>query len=327
MPLTQDTIIRMLPERTPGVLRSYFWSTVAVLAALVTRLAVEDDAPRALYLLFIPPIFISALVLDKGTAFYSTLLSVLLIHLVLVEPRWRLAWPTPDQALSHGLFVGVGTTIGLVTERLRNLLAEVYRLKRLNDVLLREVHHRIKNDFQQLLSLLILERHRDEPLTVERLAVLEDRIRVMSLVYGQLRSGEGSAAVDSREFVTDLVDNLRNAYLGLRPVALTVAAETYDLPGTAAVPVGLIINELVTNSLKYAFPGNRPGRIDVAFRRDGGAFVLTVADNGVGDAAAAGRAAGIGGLLVQQLAGQLGGEVAVETATGRRTALRFPIPP
>jgi two-component sensor histidine kinase len=99
-----------------------------------------------------------------------------------------------------------------------------------------------------------------------------------------------------------------------------------QLPLVVATPLGLITNELVTNAFKYAFPSERPGRIDIELRRTAGVVELAVADDGVGhDPTGPASGGGLGRMLVEQLARQLGGSVAVEGHDGTRAVVRLPI--
>ena len=124
----------------------------------------------------------------------------------------------------------------------------------------------------------------------------------------------------------------------MRPVALIAEAESHSLDTERAVHLGLVLNELVTNALKYAFPDNAAGTVRVAFHRDGRSFLLSVADNGVGLPAEdppAGAAAGtrplgtgLGTRLLQGLAAQLRGTLSRrsgENGSGTLAELRFPV--
>lgn len=89
-------------------------------------------------------------------------------------------------------------------------------------------------------------------------------------------------SVDTSEFIASLCDDLSAALIGLRPITLVVDAESHLMPQERAVPVGLIMNELLTNALKYAFPDERSGTVKVRFWRDQDSFCLRVHDDGVG---------------------------------------------
>ena len=106
----------------------------------------------------------------------------------------------------------------------------------------------------------------------------------------------------------------------MRPIAVTVDATNHDVPADVAVPIGIIVNELVTNSLKYAFPHEQSGTISVKFHQDG-EYIVTVEDNGVGCDT---EPKGLGTTLVQLMANQLHGQVTTsDNNPGYRTILRI----
>lgn len=204
---------------------------------------------------------------------------------------------------------------------------------RRRELLLAELSHRVGNDLFLLVSMLQMHAVA-EPGAASALRVAAGRVHVLGRVHERLsRRADAEALVDSRTFLESLVADLRAGLDGTWPIVLTVAAETHSLPLAAASDVGLIVNELMTNALKHAFPEGREGVVRVTFRRDGDAYELVVADNGVGMAPA--RAArsvgdgGFGGQLLRALAIQLGGrlEMAGGEVGGTSCILRFPVPP
>ena len=153
------------------------------------------------------------------------------------------------------------------------------------EVLLREIHHRTKNNMQVMISLLKIQSANIEDKQVaEMFKESRDRIKSMSLVHEKLYQSKGLADVDFKGYVKSLVNSIFSSY-GANAAGITSIAETDDVSIglETAIPCGLIINELVSNSLKYAFPGNRKGEIRVSLRSfDEDALVLEVGDNGIG---------------------------------------------
>lgn len=196
-------------------------------------------------------------------------------------------------------------------------------------MLLREVHHRVKNNLQVVHSLLTLQAADagDSPLA----SALEDsrqRIQTMAIVH-QLLYGTGDAAgVDIRQFIERITESVSSLYWPAKGnVVVAVTVEQGNLGLDQAVPVGLILNELLTNAFKYAFPGDRGGRVDVRFHHPSpGRLTLCVIDDGVGLAEdfAPTRAATLGFRLVNALCRQLDGHLAVSGVTGTRVCLEFP---
>ena len=151
------------------------------------------------------------------------------------------------------------------------------------EVLLREIHHRVKNNMQVISSLLNLQSaHIKEKRYKEVLKEVQDRIRSMTLVHEKLYQSENLANVDSSEYITSIVRGLYRSYeITADRVTLVIEVEDVLLGVDAAVPCGLIINELVSNSLKHAFPKEK-GEIRITLCSIDGMIELTVADNGVG---------------------------------------------
>lgn len=226
----------------------------------------------------------------------------------------------------------VATRRGLVA-RLSQARDEAEAKARRRELLHAELLHRVGNDLSLQVSMLQMQAAA-EPDAADALHAAAGRVHVLGRVHGRLSRGtDAEAVVESRTFLEGLVADLRAGLDGVRPVALTVVAESHPLPLASAGDVGLVVNELITNALKHAFPAGREGVVRVAFRRDGDVYELVVADNGVG--AAPGRTArgneggGMGGQLVRALATQLGGrlEAAAGEVGGTSCTLRFPVPP
>jgi two-component sensor histidine kinase len=206
-------------------------------------------------------------------------------------------------------------------QRLKSSLLE-------KQVLLQEVHHRVKNNLQFIISMLRL--HTAEAANAElkdRLEEIRRRVHAMALVHEKLYRAQDFAQLDYGSYLRELVSTLTRT---LSPpavkVASTVEADATGLGTNAAVPIGLIVSELVTNSLKYAFVGRLKGRIDVSIRGGGDrGYELTVRDDGVGapgdfDAALSGS---MGWRLVGMLTRQLDGKLTMRRCDGTEFAIHF----
>ena len=183
--------------------------------------------------------------------------------------------------LPSGMIINIGHDI---TDRKRAEEQISASLKE-KEVLLREIHHRTKNNMQVMISLLKIQSANIEDKQVAGMfKESRDRIKSMSLVHEKLYQSKGLADVDFKGYVKSLVNSIFSSY-GANAAGITPTTETDDVSIglETAIPCGLIINELVSNSLKYAFPGNRKGEIRVALRSfDEDALVLEVGDNGIG---------------------------------------------
>jgi two-component sensor histidine kinase len=200
------------------------------------------------------------------------------------------------------------------------------------EILLREVHHRVKNNLQVISSFLSLQSRnlRDE---AARLALVEARARVrtLALVHDHLHIGDGTQFLDFPTFLRNLAEQLARIHgLPARGIAIEVEAAPIDLSQSSAIALALFITEAISNAIEHAFPPPRGGiiRITLTLPDDGNA-VLTVVDDGIGaDSAAAepdSRHSGIGTSLMRAFADQLGGSAETERGEGTRITLRFPL--
>jgi two-component sensor histidine kinase len=213
-------------------------------------------------------------------------------------------------------------------ERQREISAKNEQLEKLlreNEWLLREVHHRVKNNLQIVTSLLGSQsaRLRDEAASN---AVLESqhRIESMALIHQKLYKSDNVSAVDMEDYVGDMVEYLRDSVKQGQAIVFDAGVEPITLDVGQAVPLGLILNEVITNSIKYAFPGGAAGRISVVFsRRPGGLLCLRISDDGVGlpDDLDPLCSAGFGMRLIRGLAEDL--EAVVEVVKGGGTTWVF----
>jgi two-component sensor histidine kinase len=186
-----------------------------------------------------------------------------------------------------------------------------------NKLLFREIHHRVKNNLQSIASLLQLQ-----PIPSEVKAEMGQRIAAMSAVHEQIYRSDDFRRVRMKEYIQTLLAGIG---AGHDPaVVLRQDVEDVFVDRDAATPLGLIINEVIANAYKHAFPSGG-GTITVGLRQDDeGQGVLTVADDGVGyDPARPSR--GIGRRLVEALTAQIGGRSSFESGTGSRFTLTFPL--
>jgi len=151
------------------------------------------------------------------------------------------------------------------------------------EVLLREIHHRVKNNMQVMSSLLNLQtQHLHDQRSLEVFRTSINRIRSMALIHDKLYRSESLSTIDFPEYARDLLRSLFAACGPDAGVELKLGIDPLSLDIDTAIPLGLIINELVSNSLKHGFPDGSEGVIGVSLRRQDDHLVLTVTDNGSG---------------------------------------------
>jgi len=215
------------------------------------------------------------------------------------------------------------------TERF-SLLRELERRIKEKDILLAEIHHRVKNSLQIVSSLLALEADRIvDPQSLEALKDTRTRVRSMSVIHQTLYQSQEFDKVDFRSFLESFVPSLIQTY-SLHPeeIKLEIRVDEINLPLDAAIPCGLIVNELITNSLKHAFPEGRGGTITVEFtKNEDGYATLMVNDDGIGLPKSFNfeNSGTLGMQLVYMLAGQLGGKATVNLGTPTKMEVRFPL--
>jgi len=194
-------------------------------------------------------------------------------------------------------------------------------------VLLKEIHHRVKNNMQVIYSLLNLQANRIADTTIR--AMFEDarnRVNSMALIHEKLYQSKDLAHIDFQEYLQGLVSGIARTY-NRHDVVLSVDMEPLALDVNVGIPCGLIVNELVSNCLKYAFPEGRKGAITVGVRKNSeGSYVLTVADNGIGvpETVDFRNTPSLGLQLVNILTGQIRGTIELSHAAGSTFSITFP---
>ena len=196
------------------------------------------------------------------------------------------------------------------------------------EVIIKEVHHRVKNNMQVISGFLELQsNYIADPDAVEKLTECQRRVRTMALVHEKLYQSRSLGVINAAEYIKSLIADLMNSYSVSPPVDVSVDVDDVSINLDMAIPCGLIINELVTNSLKYAFAGREAGALSLSLHhRDDHTFCLTVRDNGVGlppDFETRSRTS-LGMQLVGVLVHQLGGEMTVARDQGARFEIVFP---
>ena len=153
------------------------------------------------------------------------------------------------------------------------------------EVLLKEIHHRVKNNLQVISSMLHLQSgYIKDKQALEMFRESQNRVKLMVLIHEKLYQSKDLARIDFAEYIRDLVAHLFRSYgVDSEVIALKINVEDVILGIDTAIPCGLIINELVSNSLKHAFPAGKKGEICIDLRSDNNnKFTLTVSDNGIG---------------------------------------------
>jgi len=317
-----ERFLRALPRRPPSAFVRYALTTGLVGACFLIVVALQDRAGLLAYYVLFPAVFAAAIVFDRGSGLYAALLSTVLLVILLWLDR---GFVPRVFVFPIALFAILAAGLAIVSEGLRTALERALAAERAKDLLLVELGHRTKNNLAIVASLLSLQLHMKP--TAEARAALEDaisRIHAIASVHSFFDPNREEGAVDLQRYLEKLCLHLEETLGQGRPIAVRVEADSYHLRTEKAVSLGLIVNELVTNAFKHAFPDNRSGTIMVR-ANCGSSLDVVVEDNGVG--CPANRKNGLGSRLTGLLAKQLAARVKWEDGNpGCRACVEIPAP-
>jgi len=205
---------------------------------------------------------------------------------------------------------------------------ETKRALQEKEVLLREVHHRVKNNLQVICSMLRLQaRNFQDPTLLQALKECRERVMAMAMLHDQLHRAKDFSNINLGEYIRNLAASLFSSYgVNSADIGLRLDVEDISVAVDTAIPCGLIVNELVSNSLRHAFPDGSQGTISLDLHaRPGGWVELALADDGRGfaDAAHTAHPRSLGLWLVELLASQIGAAVERSSSPGTRYRFQF----
>jgi two-component sensor histidine kinase len=193
--------------------------------------------------------------------------------------------------------------------------------------LLKEIHHRVKNNLQIVMSLLNSQSaYIDNEPALTAIHDSQHRVHAMSLIHQKLYNSENVSSIDMSFYIRELVSYLRDSFNTGQRIRFEYEIEPLELDVSQAVPLGLILNEAITNSIKYAFPDNRDGVIHISLSNTARHhYLLTVSDNGVGMPAhfTGTKPGSLGMSLMMGLSEDLDGKFAVENNNGTVIKISF----
>jgi two-component sensor histidine kinase len=207
------------------------------------------------------------------------------------------------------------------------LLSQQERLLEEKERLLKEIHHRVKNNLQVVMSLLNSQADSlQDRAALSAIQESQHRVQAMALIHQKLYQAEGVARIPMHDYIEEVVAYLHESYCLDQLVRFQLEVAPIELDVTQAVPLGLIINEVITNAFKYAFPDGRPGTVCLSLQRQGeAAYQLTIADDGVGLPAHydPSQSHSLGMTLLHGFSAQLGGELTITSQAGLCINLLF----
>lgn len=314
-----EKFLGLLPERPQPAMVRYAVSAGMTVLAGVGVILLHVYSGQVFYIVLLPPIFLSGIIFDRGSSFVATAVGAALGAYLL--------WPMPASSAEYVsllIFVLVGIAAGFTSEAMRKLLERLVAAERQKDIALRELMHRTKNNLMSIASLLMMQsRAATSDEATAALGLAADRVNVIADVHDFL-SVAGEGRVSMQDYLEELCHKVGYSARGARPIAMKVDAADVQLLERKAVPIAIIVNELITNCFKYAFPESRVGTIWVRLTADDRQVHLEVKDDGVGcpnDAKP-----GLGTKLIEVMVRQLGGSIERKSpeAGGCRVGLTFP---
>jgi PAS domain S-box-containing protein len=204
-------------------------------------------------------------------------------------------------------------------EKIKTLLSE-------KELLLKEVHHRIKNNMNTISSLLSIQANTiTDPGAITALEDAGRRIHSMSLLYDKLYRSISFDELSFAEYFSSLVDEIVANFPNGCNVTVKKHLEDFMLDAKRLQTLGIVVNELLTNTMKYAFKGREHGLVTVSAAAAGDTVVISIQDDGIGMPASVsvGKSTGFGLQLVDALAQQLGGKIRIERENGTNVVLEF----
>lgn len=294
----------------------YALTAVMALSVIAYKYTLSDVLTGADYIFVAPVAAICAVFLHTGT--FATILTASLTYIALVDPAWSLNGKDPAGSVGFIAFLFCGLLVTAATDLLHELLAETERLAEERRHIANEINHRTKNNLQIIAALLRTEA-RDATPGMNYANVLEAAARRLSIVgkvHDMLFRDETSSVVQSDIFLRDLCNALHATFLGRGSVRLEIDVSSQRITMSQATTIGLLVNEMVTNAVKHAFPEGTPGAILVGFKCEGRLCRLTVSDNGRGKPI--GKEPGFGSRMILTLVDQLNGAL-TETVDGGTT--------
>lgn len=192
------------------------------------------------------------------------------------------------------------------------------------ELLLREIHHRVKNNLEVVSSLLALQSAQiNDTQTKDAMQESQNRVQSIGIVHQKLYQGANLGSIEMKDYFINLSESILDSFGAEKRVTIECAMEKLDVDIDTAVPLGLIVNELLTNTLKYAFPKGQQGQVKIKLqKKNDGVLQLEVSDNGIGKSGIT-QGTGFGGQLVSLLTQQLSGTMKEEVKDGTKIYFEF----
>jgi two-component sensor histidine kinase len=229
--------------------------------------------------------------------------------------------------------IGMLSSMGNIRKKRKKLQVlnlELETKNKQNELLLREIHHRVKNNLELVKSLISLQSAQlEDSATKEAMIASQNRVQSMGIIHQKLYQGENLGSIEMKDYFVNLSEGILDTFNQEDKVKIECAMDQLELDVDTAVPIGLIVNELLTNALKYAFSENQKGNIQISLLKEvPDVLTLRVVDNGIGKIQGiAPKGTGFGSQLIKLLTLQLNGEMQEENTNGTTVLFHFKLKP
>ncbi|MCR6628645.1 MAG: DUF4118 domain-containing protein [Magnetospirillum sp.] len=303
--------------------RRYLAATGLVAIAATLRWALDPWLGEANYILFLLVVALSSLLFERGSGLWASILSAVVVAYLFAEPRNNFAL-TEGDTISLFVFLLSCFLVSLVAEMVRTLADKLLAADQEKETLYRELHHRTRNNLQIIGATIAVQMAKTASReTRDSLQTVADRISSIARLDQLLFRPGMPDEIEACAYLEEITDDINAALVGHRPITVYCDAEKHYIDRALAETLGITVNELVTNALKYAFPDEAAGYLAIQFRAEASALVLTVQDNGKGCPTMA--LGGSGWKLIQSMLGRHQGTMAVEDAApGCKVVIRIP---
>lgn len=244
-----------------------------------------------------------------------------------------------QQRKTQWLYIGIAGLLGVILfgmyftlkniRKKRKALAainiELDAKNRQNELLLKEIHHRVKNNLEMVKSLIALQSAKlEDGASKEAMLASQNRVQSMGIIHQKLYQGENLGSIEMKDYFINLGEGVLDTFNAEEKVKIECAMDDLNLDVDTAVPIGLIVNELLTNALKYAFPEGTKGQIKISLVKENNDLLLKVTDNGIGKTQGSKpKGTGFGTQLIQLLTQQLNGTISEDHKNGTAVFFNF----
>jgi len=244
-----------------------------------------------------------------------------------------------QQRKTQWLYIGIAGLLGVILfgmyftlknirkkrKALTVLYAELDVKNKQNELLLKEIHHRVKNNLEMVKSLIALQSAKlEDGASKEAMLASQNRVQSMGIIHQKLYQGENLGSIEMKDYFINLGEGVLDTFNAEEKVKIECAMDDLNLDIDTAVPIGLIVNELLTNALKYAFPEGVKGQIKISLTQENNNLLLKVSDNGIGKTEGSKpKGTGFGTQLIQLLTQQLNGTISEDHKNGTAVFFNF----